>query len=105
MHGGVVPPEKRSGELWQCWLTIPPLKSICWEALLHYWPGLLKNNPPKALYYLGLSTLDISECELLPPASSIPPPEAIDMFMMLPEEEQHWRILLIVGLSAGKYIW
>ncbi|KAF2356629.1 Galactose oxidase/kelch beta-propeller [Trinorchestia longiramus] len=76
MHGGVLadpaPRSQRTGDLLKCWLTVPSLHRMCWEALLHFHPRLLQLSPLQ-LYHLGIPTLDIRECELIPSPRSTAP--------------------------------
>ena len=72
MHGGVNSSGRRSGDLLQCWLTVPTLHSLCWQAMMHYSPRLLE-QPPLSLYHLGLPTIDIRKAELQPDPITIPP--------------------------------
>lgn len=67
IHGGVKdgtgPNCRRTGELLKCWVTVPPLHRMCYDALLHYRPNLLSLTPTQ-LYHLGVPSLYINKCEL-----------------------------------------
>lgn len=40
IFGGITPNSQRTNNLFKCWVTIPKLSVIAWEALLHYYPKM-----------------------------------------------------------------
>ncbi|XP_018018414.1 kelch domain-containing protein 10 [Hyalella azteca] len=75
LHGGVLAntesSAERSGDLLKCWLTVPSLHRMSWDALRHYFPHIVRLTPLQ-LYHLGVPNIDIRDSDLETPQPEHP---------------------------------